>query len=124
MSDYPQPYPPQPQYNQPYQAAAPQQTNPLAMTSFICALVSPASWLLSLVPLLGSVLSVLAPISAILAVIFGHIALSQIKRRGGSGRGLALAGVIIGYVLILFSIVMFIILALVAAALFAGFSAM
>jgi hypothetical protein len=32
------------------------------------------------------------------AVICGHIALSQIKRTGEGGRGLALAGVIVGYV--------------------------
>jgi len=31
-------------------------------------------------------------------IICGHIALSQIKRTGESGRGLALAGTIIGYV--------------------------
>lgn len=32
------------------------------------------------------------------AVITGHIALSQIKRTGETGRGMALAGLIIGYV--------------------------
>jgi hypothetical protein len=32
-------------------------------------------------------------------VICGHIALSQIKKTGQSGRGLALAGTIIGYVI-------------------------
>lgn len=36
--------------------------------------------------------------TALVGVITGHIALSQIKRTGESGRGLALAGVIIGYV--------------------------
>lgn len=33
-----------------------------------------------------------------LGVIFGHIAISQINRTGEGGRGLALAGLIIGYV--------------------------
>lgn len=33
-----------------------------------------------------------------LAIVFGHIARSQIKRRGGRGKGLALAGLILGYV--------------------------
>ena len=37
---------------------------------------------------------VLAP----LGVIFGHISLSQIKRTGEQGRGLAIAGLVIGYV--------------------------
>ncbi|MFT4234045.1 MAG: DUF4190 domain-containing protein [Microbacterium sp.] len=35
---------------------------------------------------------------AILPVIFGHVALSRIKQNGTGGRGLALAGLIIGYV--------------------------
>jgi hypothetical protein len=39
-------------------------------------------------------------IGSILAVIFGHIALSQIKRSRGAqrGRGMAIAGVVLGYV--------------------------
>jgi peptidyl-prolyl cis-trans isomerase B (cyclophilin B) len=38
---------------------------------------------------------VLAP----LGVIFGHISLSQIKKSGEEGRGLAIAGLIVGYVI-------------------------
>lgn len=34
---------------------------------------------------------------SILGVIFGHIAMSQIKRNGDQGRGLAIAGLVIGY---------------------------
>jgi hypothetical protein len=39
-------------------------------------------------------------IGSILAVIFGHVALSQIKKSGGTqrGRGMAIAGVVLGYV--------------------------
>lgn len=37
-------------------------------------------------------------IQPIVGIIFGHIALSQIKRNGDSGRGLALTSVIIGYI--------------------------
>jgi hypothetical protein len=40
----------------------------------------------------------------ILAVIFGHVALGQIKRRGAEGRGLAIAGLIIGYVGLAFTV--------------------
>lgn len=48
-------------------------------------------------------LSIFAFISAfilpfVVPVILGHISLKQIKRSGESGRGLALAAVIIGYV--------------------------
>lgn len=35
--------------------------------------------------------------TAIFAVIAGHLALSQIRRTGESGRGLAIAGLILGY---------------------------
>jgi peptidyl-prolyl cis-trans isomerase B (cyclophilin B) len=37
---------------------------------------------------------VLAP----MGIVFGHIALSQIKRSGEDGRGLAIAGLVVGYV--------------------------
>ena len=32
-----------------------------------------------------------------LGIVFGHISLSQIKRTGEEGRGLAIAGLVIGY---------------------------
>jgi Domain of unknown function (DUF4190) len=41
-------------------------------------------------------------IGSILAVIFGHIALSQIKGRGEGGRGMAIAGLVLGYIGIAF----------------------
>lgn len=58
-----------------------QQTNPLAIVSFV------SSFFISLV-----------------GIICGHIALTQIKKSGGKGRGLALAGTIIGYVSLVTSI--------------------
>ena len=36
-------------------------------------------------------------IGSILAVVFGHMALGQIRRTGQSGRGLAIAGLVLGY---------------------------
>jgi len=58
-------------------AAPPQQrTNPFAITSMILGLVG----------------------GSILAVVFGHIALSQIRRTGDSGRGMAIAGLVLGYI--------------------------
>lgn len=56
-------------------AGAPQKTNTFAIVSLVSAFF---------VSLLG--------------IIFGHIALSQIKKTGEGGRGLALAGTILGYV--------------------------
>jgi hypothetical protein len=64
-----------------------------------------------------NVLAIIALIGAFVfplaGVICGHIALGQIKRTGESGRGLALAGLIIGYVYIAF-IILLVILAIVA----------
>ena len=47
---------------------------------------------------LGIVSLVSAFFISIVAIITGHIALSQIKKTGEQGRGLAIAGLIIGYV--------------------------
>jgi Domain of unknown function (DUF4190) len=68
-----QPYPGQPYPGQPYYGQPPY--NVLAIVGFV-----------------------LAFFVSLGAVICGHIALSQIKRTGERGHGLALAGVIIGYV--------------------------
>jgi uncharacterized protein YacL len=49
-----------------------------------------------------NVLAIVSLVSAffisIVGIITGHIALSQIKKTGEQGRGLAIAGLIIGYV--------------------------
>lgn len=57
-------------------------TNSLAIASLVCAFV-------------------LAP----LGVVFGHMSLSQIKRTGEQGRGLAVAGLIVSYLVIVAAIV-------------------
>ena len=82
-----QPYGQQPYGQQPYGApAAEQKYNVLAIVSLVSA------FFVSLV-----------------AIITGHIALSQIKRTGEKGRGLAIAGLVIGYVSIALSIIALII---------------
>ena len=50
--------------------------------------------------------SLLFFIGSILAVVFGHIALNQIKQSDGElgGRGLAIAGLILGYLVIVSSV--------------------
>ncbi|MHA7985019.1 DUF4190 domain-containing protein [Rathayibacter sp. CAU 1779] len=65
----------QPGYVQPVYVVAAPPTNGLAIGAFVSV------WFVSLV-----------------GIILGHIALSQIKRTGERGHGLALAAVIIGYV--------------------------
>jgi hypothetical protein len=47
-----------------------------------------------------SIATALTSIGAVAAIITGHVALTQIKKSGESGRGLALAGTILGYVTI------------------------
>lgn len=49
--------------------------NPLAITAFVLGLLG-----------LG-----------LLSVVFGHVALGQIRRTGESGAGLAVAGLVLGY---------------------------
>ena len=57
-------------------------TNAMAIASLVCSLFG---WLCLIGPILG--------------VIFGFLALNQIKQTGQSGRGMALAGIIIGGIL-------------------------
>lgn len=58
--------------------------------------------LLAVVSMRTNTLAILALIFAffgsVLGIVFGHVALSQIKRTGEQGRGLAVAGLVIGYV--------------------------
>ncbi|KAA0084763.1 DUF4190 domain-containing protein [Mycolicibacterium sp. P9-64] len=52
-----------------------------------------------------------------LGIVFGHISMSQIKRTGEEGRGLAVAGLIIGYVLTIVTVLL-----VVATIVFAAFA--
>lgn len=74
-----------PAYGQPAYGGYPMapKNNILAVVALISAIAS-----LTLVPFIGS----------IVAVITGHMSLSQIKFSGEGGRGMALAGVIIGWI--------------------------
>jgi hypothetical protein len=74
----PPPYGPPP-YG-PWSVPAPPRTNPLAITSLVCAIAGLFVFLLPSVP----------------AIVMGAVALHQIRQRGENGEGLALAGIIIG----------------------------
>ncbi len=88
----------QPPYGaaQPYGAPAytpypaPTKTNALAIVSLISSIVG-----LVLIPFLGS----------LAGVITGHISLKQLKTSGENGRGMALAGTIVGWVGLAFAII-------------------
>lgn len=80
---YPPGYPPAYSYASGYPQnpwAAQRKTNPLAITSLVCACL----------PFL-----VVTPIAA---VVCGHIARKQIRERGEGGEGIALGGLIVGYI--------------------------
>jgi hypothetical protein len=79
------PMPPQysataPQYAQPIYGAQPRATNVLAI-----------------IALIASCAGVVVPLAYIAGIVMGFIALSQIKRTGEGGHGLALAAVIVGF---------------------------
>lgn len=121
-SDYPQAgyppsgYPPSgyppagtpPGYN-PYQQAGygygyappmPQSTSGWAIASLVCG-----------------ILGLCTGIAAILAVIFGHISLNEIKKSNGQvgGRGLAMAGLIMGYIELALGVILVILIIISAA---------
>lgn len=81
-----QPYGGQPAYQG--QNGAPGQRNTLALVSLILGIAG-----------------FVTGISALAAIVTGHIALSQIKKRGEEGRGMALAGLILGYVVVVLGII-------------------
>ncbi|MFA1551697.1 DUF4190 domain-containing protein [Actinomadura chokoriensis] len=68
-----------PPYGEPRGGPRPQGTNSLAVASLILGIL----WL--------------GWIGSILAIVFGHVSLSQIKRTGQAGKGMAIAGLVLGY---------------------------
>jgi uncharacterized protein DUF4190 len=92
---YPPPPPPGGGYYPPSPAAG---TNGMAIASLVCSLIG---WLCGLGPILG--------------VIFGFVALNQIKQSGQQGRGLALAGIAISIATLVIGVIVFIVLMVVGA---------
>jgi Domain of unknown function (DUF4190) len=92
-------YPPPPQepggYGYPPPASGYPQpsagTNGLAIASLVCSLLG---WLCGIGPILG--------------LVFGFIALNQIKQSGQSGRGMAIAGIVIGALAVVAFIALFV----------------
>ncbi len=62
---------------------APARTNPLAIVSLVASLVG-----IFVIPVIGQ----------IVGIVTGHISLKQIKTSGERGRGMGLAGLLIGYI--------------------------
>lgn len=81
---YGQPYYGQPAYGQPYYGQpAPPQESGMAIASLICGILGlVACYIFTGIP----------------AVILGHMAMGKAKRGEAGGRGMALAGVILGWI--------------------------
>ncbi|MFC9971890.1 DUF4190 domain-containing protein [Spirillospora sp. NPDC127200] len=108
------PYGQQPYGQQPapvqhhYYGAAPMMappTNSMATAALICGIA-------------GFFCGIAAP----LAIIFGHMAQSQIKRTGEGGSGMAVAGLILGYIVTVFTVIILVIYFGLLAALIGGSS--
>lgn len=75
---------------------------------------------LAIISLVASLIGIPTGIGFIAGIICGHIALSQIKKTGEQGRGMAVAGLIIGYVGVALYIIGLIIFIALFATLFAS----
>ncbi len=53
-------------------------------------------------------------IGSIVGIILGYIALNQIKRTGEQGRGMAVAGIIIGYVIVALVVLYIVVVVIIA----------
>ena len=68
---------------------------------------------MAIASLVSALAGLLCMIGSVLGVIFGIIALNQIKNTGQPGRGMALAGLIIGGITTAFAVVLFFIVIIV-----------
>lgn len=99
--DHGQSYPPAPYQGYPVQPGqAVQPTNSLAVAALVCG-----------------VAGLMVPFASIAAIICGHLSLRAIKQTGEQGRGMALAGTILGWfvtILCVLAIVFFIVVLIAA----------
>lgn len=103
MSD-PRSYPPYPQQQYVYQQVVKAPSNGSGIAALVLGIVAIAMGVWIPVPFLGLFMMFLAFVPAVLAVIFGHVGLAVARRFHGTGRGQALAGLILGYVTLSISV--------------------
>lgn len=77
---------------------------------------------LAIVSLVTSILGWFVGITLFAGIICGHIALSQIKKTKEGGRGLAIAGLIVGYIGIALAVIAIILAILLIPAILTGIS--
>lgn len=98
--------PQQPQYQQPDPASYPQPQQAYAQQTYQAVYVAPVPTnTLAIISIIASIVGFFTgfftfAVPSIVGVIMGHISLSQIKRTGENGRGMAITGLIVGYVVI------------------------
>lgn len=114
--------PTQPQYapSQPMQVYAPAYLVPAgprnsgtAITAMILGILSFFPVFVSWIPVIGW----FTPLLPLAAVIFGHVALGQIRREGLGGKGMAVTGLVLGYIFLVLT-VLFLVFAVVLGAFF------
>lgn len=72
-------------------------SNGLAIAALALGIAASVIGIWALIPIVGLVAAFLAFLPAVLAVIFGHIGVAKSKSMGGTGKGIAVAGFILGY---------------------------
>jgi Domain of unknown function (DUF4190) len=82
-----------PGYGQPGPYAPPRRTNSLAIAALCCGIGQ----------------CVAGPFAAIAALILGPMALSQIRQSGEDGRGMAIAGIILGAVGLILGVILLVV---------------
>jgi hypothetical protein len=91
-------------YQQPYALGyvpAVRPTSGHAVASFVLGIVALAPTLLSIIPIVGAFVSIVTVPLAVVGIVLGHMALPRIRREGLAGKGLAIAGLILGYLRLL-----------------------
>lgn len=80
-------------------------TPPPAATPYAAAATGPKTNVLAIIALVSGIVGLFFGLFSLAAVVMGHIAMSQIKKTGESGRGMAVAALILGYVGIVLGII-------------------
>jgi uncharacterized membrane protein len=70
---------------------------------------------MAIASLVLGILGFIYGIPAILALIFGYIARSQIKQRGDAGDGMAIAGIVLGWIWVAIAVIVIIVIIVAAA---------
>lgn len=81
-----------------YQQIVKPPSNGQAVTSLVLGIVGIVFGIWTWIPILGLFLAFIAGPASLVAIILGHLGVSQAKRVNGLGNGQALAGLTLGYI--------------------------